>query len=98
MMSEKEAIIARLRAALPDLRQRWPIRSLAMFGSVVRDEARPESDLDILVEFDRPIDLFAFLALEEELADLAGRRVDLVSRAALKRHMGRRILAEAVPL
>lgn len=98
MMSEKDVIIARLRAALPDLRRRWPIRSLALFGSVVRDEARPESDLDVLVEFDRPIDLFAFLALEEALAGLAGRRVDLVSRAALRRHMGQRILAESVPL
>src|SRR5579872_7400708 len=95
MMSEKDAIVARLRAALPDLRRRWPIRSLALFGSVVRDEARAESDLDVLVEFDRAIDMFAFLALEEELA---GRRVDLVSRAALKPHMGRRILAEALPL
>jgi predicted nucleotidyltransferase len=87
-----------LRAALPDLRRRWPIRSLALFGSVVRHEATARSDLDVLVEFDQPIDLFAFLALGEERADLAGRRVDLVSRAALKRHMGRRILAESVPL
>jgi predicted nucleotidyltransferase len=98
MMTEKDATIARLRVALPDPRRRWPIRSLALFGSVVRDEARAENDLDVLVEFDRPVDLFAFLALEEELAGLAGRRVDLVSRAALKRYMGRRILAEAVPL
>lgn len=97
-MSEKDAIIVRLRTALPDLRRRWPIRSLALFGSVVRDEATAESDLDVLVEFDKPIDLFAFLALEEELAGLAGRRVDLVSRGALKRHMGQRILAESVPL
>jgi hypothetical protein len=50
-MNEKDAIIARLRAALPDLRRRWPIRSLALFGSVVRDEATAESDLDVLVEF-----------------------------------------------
>jgi hypothetical protein len=97
-MSEKVAIIARIRAALPDLRRRWPIRSLALFGSVVRDEAGPDSDLDVLVEFDQPIDLFAFLELEETLAALVSRRVDLVSRAALKRHMGRRILAESVPL
>ena len=97
-MSEKDAIIALLREALPDLRRRWPIRSLALFGSVVRDEARADSDLDVLVEFDRPIDMFAFLALEDALAGLAGRRVDLVSRAALKHYIGRRILAEAVPL
>jgi predicted nucleotidyltransferase len=97
-MSEKDAIVTRLRAALPNLRQRWPIGSLALFGSVVRDEATVESDLDVLVEFSQPIDLFAFLALEEELARLAGRRADLVSRRALKRHMGQRILAESVQL
>lgn len=97
-MSEKDAIIARLRAALPDLRRRWPIHSLALFGSMMRDDATVNSDLDVLVEFAQPIDLFAFLALEEELAGLAGRRVDLVSRRALKRHMGQRILAESVPL
>jgi predicted nucleotidyltransferase len=97
-MSEKDTIIARLRVALPALRYRWPILSLAVFGSVARDEATAESDLDVLVEFDGSIDLFAFLALEEELARLAGRRVDLVSRRALKRHMGQRILAESVPL
>jgi len=88
-MSEKDAIIARLRAALPDLRRRWPIHSLALFGSMMRDDATVNSDLDVLVEFAQPIDLFAFLA---------GRRVDLVSRRALKRHMGQRILAESVPL
>jgi predicted nucleotidyltransferase len=97
-MSEKDAVVARFRAALPDLRRRWPIRSLALFGSVVRGEAQAESDLDELLEFDKPIDLFAFLAQEEELARLAGRRVDLVSRGLLRRHIGQRILTEAVPL
>ncbi len=97
-MSEKDTVLSVLRAALPELQQRWPIRSLALFGSVVRDEATADSDLDVLVEFERPIDLFAFLALEEELATLAGRRVDLVSRRALKRYMGQRILEEAIPL
>lgn len=97
-MTEKDAIAARLRAALPNLQQRWPIRSLALFGSVIRGEARADSDLDVLVEFERPADLFMFLELEDELARLAGRRVDLVSRAALKPYIGRRILAEAIPL
>ena len=97
-MTEKDAIATRLRTALPQLRQRWPIRSLALFGSVVRGDARNDSDLDVLVEFDRPTDLFAFLELEDELARLSGRRVDLVSRAALKPYIGRQILAEAVPL
>jgi uncharacterized protein len=97
-MTEQDAIAARLRTALPKLRQRWQIRSLALFGSVVRGEARNDSDLDVLVEFDRPTDLFAFLGLKDELARLSGRGVDLVSRAALRPYIGRQILAEAVPV
>jgi predicted nucleotidyltransferase len=97
-MSEKEEILAALRAALPNLRQRWPIRSLALFGSVARGEATAASDIDILVEFERPVGLSAFIALEASLTGLTGRGVDLVSRAALKPHIGRRILSEAVRL
>ena len=95
-MSEKDEILRVLRAGLPDLQQRWPIRSLAVFGSMARGEASAASDIDILVEFERPIGLSAFIALEASLAGLVGRRVDLVSRAALKPHIGRRVLVEAV--
>jgi hypothetical protein len=97
-MLKADDIMAALRTALPDLRQRWPIRSLALFGSVVRGDAGPDSDLDVLVEFERPVTLSAFLALEDELAHLAARRVDLVSTRALKPHIGRRVRAEAMPV
>jgi uncharacterized protein len=94
-MSEKDEILGVLRAGLPDLLQRWPIRSLAL-SVRWRGEASAASDIDILVEFERPIGLSAFIALEASLAGLVGRRVDLVSRAALKPHIGRRVLVEAV--
>jgi uncharacterized protein len=97
-MSDRDDALAVLRTALPELQRHWPIRSLAVFGSVARDEAGPASDLDILVEFREPIGLSAFLALEDALTGLTGRRVDLVSRAALKRDIGRQILREAIPL
>jgi predicted nucleotidyltransferase len=95
-MTEKDEILAALRAALPDLRRRWPIRSLAVLGSVARDNARVKSDLDVLVEFERPLGLSKFLALEDALSALVDRRVDLVTRDALKQHIGRRVLDEAV--
>ncbi len=95
-MPEADDILATLRTALPGLRLRWPIRSLALFGSVARGDAVPARDLDVLVEFERPVTLSAFLALEDELAALAARRVDLVSTRALKPHIGRRVLAAAV--
>ena len=58
----------------------------------------PASDLDVLVEFARPVPLSSFLALEERLAAITGLRVDLVSVAALKPYIGERVRAEAVAL
>lgn len=97
-MTERDRILETLRGALPDLRRRWPIRSLALFGSIVRGEAGSDSDLDVLVDFEQPIGLSAFISLEAALVELTGRRVDLVTRAALKEHIGERVLGEAVPL
>jgi len=97
-MSQKEEVLAALSAALPELRQRWPIRSLAIFGSIAREDASADSDLDVLVEFQRPIALSRFLQLEQTLSEIAGRPVDLVSRASLKPFIGARILSEAVPV
>ena len=95
-MTEPRDIIATLRTALPDLRQQWPIHTLAVFGSRVRDDARPDSDLDVLVEFSGLVALSSFLALEERLAAITGLRVDLVTAASLKPYMGERVRAEAV--
>ena len=97
-MTERDAIYAALRAALPELRRQWPIRSLAMFGSMARGDAGVSSDVDMLVEFERPVTLSQFLALEAALSEMAGRSVDLVSRPSLKPFMGERILREAVLL
>jgi predicted nucleotidyltransferase len=97
-MAERDALLDALRAALPELQQQWPIRSLALFGSVARGDAGASSDLDVLVEFDRPITLSQFLALETALSEIAGRPVDLVSRPSLKPFIGEHILREAVPV
>ena len=92
-------LLDRLRALLPDLRARYGVRSLGVFGSYVRLEQDPDSDLDLLVEFDdRPISLFDFLRLENEVGDALALKVDLVEKRALKPHIGQRILAEVVPV
>lgn len=71
------------------------VKSLKLFGSVVRGEARPESDIDILVEFSRPVGLLAFVRLKNRLAELLGRPVDLVTPEALKPPLRDGILSEA---
>ncbi len=68
-----------------------------MFGSYARGTPGPRSDLDLPVEFDdRPLSLIAFVALEQDLADRLGVKVDLVERSTLKPLIGRRILEEIV--
>lgn len=85
-----------LRAHSDELRSRFGVSSLSLFGSVARDEAGPESDVDVLVEFAEPVGIFEFLALQEHLAELLGHRVDLVMKRAIKRQLRDRILGEAI--
>ena len=74
----------------------YGISRLAMFGSCARGEERPDSDVDILVEFNTPVSIFKFLDVKDYLETLIGRPVDLVMRGALKPQLRDRILTEAV--
>ena len=87
-----------LRAHLPALRDRYAVKSLGVFGSYVRGDQHPRSDLDVLVEFERAPSLFTYGELEDHLSQLVGIKVDLVMKKTLKPHIGRAILAEVVPL
>ena len=76
--------------------QKWRIREFAFFGSVLRDDFRPESDIDVLVSFEpnSPWSLWDLIAMRDELAALFGRPVDLVEREALRNPIRRqRILS-----
>lgn len=92
-----DRFIARLQQSLPELRERYGVRSLGIFGSYVRGEQRKRSDLDILVEFNNgSLTLFQFVELRDFLSDLLGVKVDLVEKRALKPVIGKRILEEVV--
>lgn len=67
--------------------ERWGVSEVALFGSVLRDDFKPESDVDVLVRFrqDATPSLFALARMEAELTALVGRRVDLVERKAVER-------------
>ena len=75
---------------------RLGVKSLAMFGSSVRDEATEASDVDLLVEFDAPIGLFEFIDVKEFLEGILGRPVDLGTPDALHPRLRARVLREAV--
>ena len=89
-------VLAALRSMLPGLVERHRVRSLSVFGSYVRGTQAPGSDLDLLVEYSETPSLLDVVALETELTQRLGVRVDLVLRSALKPAIGRRILGEAV--
>jgi predicted nucleotidyltransferase len=72
------------------------VKSLSVFGSVARGEARNDSDVDLLVEFDRPVGLFHLARLQSHLENLIGARVDLVTPGGLRASMRDRVLHEAV--
>jgi hypothetical protein len=74
----------------------FAVKSLAVFGSVARGEATENSDIDLLVEFIRPIGLFEFIRLKNYLETLIGFKVDLVTPDAIRPAMRNSILSEAV--
>ncbi len=87
-----------LRQHLPEVRKRFRVKSLGIFGSYVRGKQKSKSDLDVLVEFETAPSLFQYVELENYLSELVGIKVDLVHRKTLKPAIGQRILAEVVPL
>ncbi len=94
-LNEIQAVLRERRAELAD---DFGVAKIGVFGSHVRGEATTASDIDILVEFSRSIGLFRFLDLEEQLGEWLGAKVDLVTKGALKPHIGRRILDEVIML
>ena len=91
----RDEALTLLRAHTADL-PRFHVKSLALFGSVARDEAGPESDLDLLLEFDGPATFDLYMGLKLFLEDLLGCRVDLVMSKALKPRMRPHVEREAV--
>jgi predicted nucleotidyltransferase len=84
-----------LSAARAELGE-FGVCSLDLFGSGARNEARADSDVDLLVDFERPIGLFHFFRVQRRLEELLGARVDLVMRDAVKPQLRERIFAEAI--
>jgi len=97
-MRTLDDIMTQLRALQPDLRRRYPIRSMGVFGSYVRGEQREDSDVDVLVELGDDMDLIAYAGLQIELSDALGLAVDLVEREALRPRFAPLVLSEVVPL
>ncbi len=92
---ERETIIKLLKKQKRQLKK-FGVRSISVFGSVARNKIRKQSDVDLLVEFDKQIGLFEFARLKIYLEELLGRKVDLVTQEALRKELRETILREAI--
>lgn len=92
----RDEAIAALRGYLPALRRDFGVRRVALFGSTARGEAREDSDLDLLVDFESGPTFLSFMGLKVFLEDHLGRKVDLVTPDALKPRLRPVVEREAV--
>ena len=91
-----DGFVSVLRRHQPEIRERFGVESLGVFGSYARGEQGEGSDLDVLVGFRNTPDLFVFMDLEEYLGELLGVEVELVSRGSLGGKVERRVMGEVV--
>ena len=95
-MSELNRTIRIIRRNMPELRKRYRVRRIGVFGSYVRGEQRKRSDLDLLVDYYEVPSLFEFVALQNYLSDLTGKKVDLVRKPSLRPSIRKRVMQEVV--
>ena len=82
----------------PNLKDRYKISALSIFGSVARDEARPDSDIDILVQFAETPGLLEFIELQQRLELLLGCKVDLATPRSIKDYVTPEFLNNTIPI
>ncbi len=94
-MKRSEAIHL-LKQQQKELSEHYHVASLSVFGSVARDEARLDSDIDILVKFSQPVGLFHFIDLQQHLEDILKCKVDLGTYRSIKPSIKEQVLQEAI--
>lgn len=92
----REQTIRLLSELRVELAEKYAVKSLFLFGSICRDKAGPNSDVDLLVEFDRPVGYFGLFALQAYLESVFGCKVDLGTPNSLKPRIRNRVLGECV--
>jgi predicted nucleotidyltransferase len=91
-------LLVKLRALKPEITARYKVREMGLFGSFVRGQQSGVSDIDVLVEFEEEADLFDLTGLALFLEEELQRKVDVVSRRALRAELQQKVLAEVVPV
>jgi predicted nucleotidyltransferase len=95
-MRDAEEVRDELAALKPHLQAEYPIDELGIFGSYAREEQRSDSDLDVVVSFERPVTLFDLVRLEDELTRRLDVEVDLITRDSLKPQIETRVAEDVI--
>lgn len=93
---KRETVIRILKDKNTELAKVYGVKSLSLFGSVARDEATSTSDVDLLVEFNRPVGYFGLFALQDHLEKILGCSVDLGTPDSLKPRIREHVLGELI--
>ena len=93
---KREDVIRILAGHRNELYEKYAVKSMELFGSVARDEARSDSDVDLLVEFSEPVGLFHFIGLKQYLESVLGCPVDLGTVTSLKPQLKESVMREAI--
>lgn len=97
-MKTLEKIMKILRKHQKEIQERFYVKEIKLFGSFVRGEQKKTSDIDVLVDFDKPVSLLHIIALENFLSDILGRKVDVIPKKNIRKELKDSILKEAIPL
>lgn len=94
-LAEIKEILIRHRE---DLKERYEVKEIGIFGSYVKGEQKETSDVDILVEFEKPVSLLQIVSLENHLSDILKIKVDVVPKKNIRKELKEFILKETVPV
>ncbi len=95
-MNDIDKIISKLKELKPDLEKNYNITELGVFGSFVRNEQTPQSDIDILIDYKKGTSILTLGGLQYMLSEIFNTKVDLVMKKSLKKRIGEQILSEVV--
>ncbi len=95
-MKNKEDILKIIKLLQDDMRKKYKVKEIGVFGSVIRGEQNPASDIDILVDFEDGADLFDLVGLGFYLEEKLGQKVDVVPKRGLKQAIRESVLKEVV--
>ncbi|MFA4825332.1 MAG: nucleotidyltransferase family protein [Methanoregula sp.] len=96
MTSSRQDILSSLKNLKQEVAAEYSVKTIGVFGSVARNEQTEQSDVDLLVEFSKPVGFVTFMRLEHFLSDRLGKRVDLVTPDTLKAVIRQDVLSEVI--